>query len=503
MRPSFSAKRLQAEKAARSLTEFVKAAWSFVEPAPLRWNWHLDTICSHLEAVSRGQIRRLLINIPPRCGKSTLVSVLWPAWEWIERPEGKWLCASHAESLSIRDNRRSRQLIESAWYQANWGDRFQFLSDQNAKQRIENDRGGQRIALGVAGAATGEGGDRLLIDDPHNIESIESELVRTAVLDWYDTVWSTRANDPKTSAFVTIMQRSHQQDLSGHLLAQGNWEHLKIPMEYEPTEHVTSIGWHDPRTVEGESMWPERFDAEWCAEKKLLPYVWAGQFQQRPSPAGGGLFKSSWWRFWRELPVMERYVISVDPSFRKGANNDPVAIGVWGLRGPDRYMVSQTLRRMSFSESIAALKAICRDYPGAMVLIEGKANGDAIIDSLAEQIGGVVAFEPKGSKEERAASVSPLVEAGNVYLPLPELHPWVRTFIQECSDFPNGYHDDQVDQMTQCLIKTSREPAKWIKKEWLDACAVAGEPIKPEPQPEEWRDRVMEWHTRVKGSGNE
>jgi predicted phage terminase large subunit-like protein len=431
----------------------------------------MDAICEHLEAISIGQIARLLINVPPRCAKSILVSIMWPAWEMIKRPSGKWLFASHAESLAVRDNVRWRRLIESAWYQENWP-QVEFAGDQNAKQRMETTAGGQRIALGVQGAATGEGGDRLVIDDPHNIESIESETVRTAVLDWYDTVWSTRANDPATTGHVCIMQRSHQQDLSGHLLADGGWEHLKIPMEHEITGHVTAIGWRDPRTVEGELMWPARFGEEFVAEKKRRPYVWAGQYQQRPSPAGGGLFKKEWWRFWRELPEMERHIISVDPSFRKKAKNDPVAIQVWGVCKADRYLITQLLKRMNFPETIAALQSITRDYPeNSMKLIEGKANGDAIIDSLSQQIPGVVAFEPKGSKEERAASISPLVESGHVYLPSPDLHPWVIAFMAECADFPNGYHDDQVDAMSQFLIKTSRGLANY---NWFTAEELTG-----------------------------
>lgn len=301
-----------------------------------------------------------------------------------------------------------------------------------------------------------------MIDDPHNIESIDSELMRTAVLDWYDTVWSTRANDPATTGQVCIMQRYNQQDLSGHLLADGTWEHLKIPMEYEPTEHITAIGWRDPRNAEGDLMWPDRFDEEFVREKKRRPYVWAGQYQQRPSPAGGGLFKKEWWRFWRELPEMDWFCISVDPSFRKSVKNDPVAIQVWGIRQSERYLVRQLLKRMNFPETCEALKTIAGDYPDSTLkLIEGKASGDAIVDSLTQLIPGIVPFEPKGSKEERAASISPLVESGHVYLPLPELHPWVNAFIAECSDFPNGYHDDQVDAMSQCLIKTSRGLANY------------------------------------------
>jgi hypothetical protein len=170
--------RLRAERARRSLKAFIESAWPLVESAPFVPGWHIDAIAEHLEAVTRSQIRNLLITIPPRHTKSTIVSVMWPSWEWIDAPERRWLFASYAESLAIRDNVRSRRLIQSPWYQNNWGDRFQFAGDQNEKRKMETDHGGHRIAVGTGGSATGEGGDRLIIDDPHNVAEIESALVR-------------------------------------------------------------------------------------------------------------------------------------------------------------------------------------------------------------------------------------------------------------------------------------------------------------------------------------
>src|SRR5579864_4054381 len=261
--------KVERELATRSLREFVRQAWHVVEPSTIFVpGWHIDAIIEHLEAVSAGRIRSLLINVPPRHMKSLLVSVFWPAWEWIRWPERRWLFASYAESLAIRDNLRSRRLIQSAWYQGNWGDRFQFAGDQNEKHKVETDRGGHRIAVGTGGSATGEGGDRLVIDDPHNIGEIESTLVRKGALDWFDTVWSTRANDPKTTARVIIMQRSHSDDLSGHVLEQGGYEHLSIPAEYEGDSRKTAVGWSDPRREEGELLWPERFGPAEIAEAK-------------------------------------------------------------------------------------------------------------------------------------------------------------------------------------------------------------------------------------------
>jgi hypothetical protein len=222
------------EMATRSLGEFVRQAWPIVEPStPFVPGFHIDAIVEHLEAVTRGQIRNLLINVPPRHMKSLLVSVFWPAWEWIRWPERRWLFSSYAASLSIRDSLKCRRLIESPWYQARWGDRFALTSDQNTKTRFDNSRSGYRIATSVGGTATGEGGDRIVCDDPHNVGEVASDSVRKGALEWWDVVMSTRVNDPKTSAMVIVMQRCHQRDLSGHLLEKGNFEHLCLPAEYE------------------------------------------------------------------------------------------------------------------------------------------------------------------------------------------------------------------------------------------------------------------------------
>jgi hypothetical protein len=188
--------------------------------------------------------------------KSLLVSVLWPAWEWINHPALRWSFASYGGQLSIRDSVKCRRLIESPLYQAFWGDRYSLTSDQNTKGRFDNDKSGYRIATSVAGAATGEGGDRIICDDPNNVNEVESDGVRKGANDWYDVVMSTRVNDPKTTGKVVVMQRCHERDLSGHLLEQGGWEHLRLPAEYEGSKHVTGIGWSDPRKEHGELLWP-------------------------------------------------------------------------------------------------------------------------------------------------------------------------------------------------------------------------------------------------------
>src|SRR6266853_1026359 len=372
-RPSLLAE-IDSEFATRRLGEFVRQAWAVVEPStPFVFGWHIDAIIEHLEAVTRGEIRNLLINVPPRHMKSLLVSVFWPAWEWIAHPERRWLYSSYAASLSIRDSVKFRRLIESPWYQSRWGDRFDLTSDQNTKVRVDNSRSGYRIATSVGGSATGEGGDRIICDDPHNVQEVESDSVRKGTRDWFDIVISSRVNDPKTTAMVVVMQRCHQQDLSGHLLEQGGWEHLCLPAEYEGPSRATLIGFIDPRTQPGELLWPERFGPKEIVNLKISlgSYAAAGQLQQRPSPAGGGIFKRHWWRFWQmpganlppvivqlpdgtqvsiaaiEIPRrVDEQIQSWDCAFKNLETSDYVVGQLWGRVGSVFLLGDQVRDRM-------------------------------------------------------------------------------------------------------------------------------------------------------------
>lgn len=216
-----------------------------------------------------GQIRNLLINVPPRHMKSLLVCVFWPAWEWTRWPERRFLYSSYAANVSVRDSVKCRRLVESPWYQRFWGHVFSLRGDQNAKTRFENNKSGYRLATSVGGAVTGEGGDRIICDDPHKVDEAESDTIRQAAIDWWDVAMSTRLHDPRSSAKVIVMQRCHQRDLSGHLMEQGVWEHLCLPAEYKGSRPATSIGFSDPRTEPGDLLWPERFGEKEIADLKV------------------------------------------------------------------------------------------------------------------------------------------------------------------------------------------------------------------------------------------
>jgi hypothetical protein len=285
-----------------SLAEFIRQAWHIVEPgAPYIHNWHVDLIAESLEAITEGvelddgtPYNRLLINVPPGMMKSLLTNVFWPAWEWGPRnmPHLRYLCASHSMDLAIRDSTKMRRLIESEWYQARWGDRVQITKDQNQKTKFELTSTGFRQAV-AAGSITGARGDRVIIDDPHSVEGANSDQQRASTIEWFLEAVPTRLNKPMESAIVVIMQRLHEEDVSGVIIDKDlGYDHIMLPMRYEPGRSFpTMLGLEDPRTEEGELIFPDRFpevvvDRD---ENAMGPYAVAGQFQQSPEPRGGGV----------------------------------------------------------------------------------------------------------------------------------------------------------------------------------------------------------------------
>jgi predicted phage terminase large subunit-like protein len=306
---------------------------------------------------------------------------------------------------------------------------------------------------------------------------------------------STRVNDPKTSAMVVVMQRCHQQDLSGHLLEQGGWEHLCLPAEYEGTTRKTSIGFYDPRKEMGELLWKERYGTPEIEDlkRRLGSYAAAGQLQQRPSPLGGGIFKRHWWRYWQppgaNLPPVivqlpdgtyqsihpvcrptrgVEQIQSWDCAFKDLETSDFVVGQMWGRVGAGYFLGDQVRDRMDCPTTVKAVRKLSERYPGSLAkLIEDKANGSAVIQMLQHEIPGILPVNPEGGKVARATAVSPLIEAGNVYLPHPSIAPWVNDFVEEFAAFPNGAHDDQVDAATQALLRWNmipRQPVVYVSE---------------------------------------
>jgi predicted phage terminase large subunit-like protein len=466
----------EADACQASFRLFVQKAWPVIEPVTrFVAGWHIDAICDGLQAASRGEIDRLLINVPPRHMKSIAVSVLWPAWIWTTTPHTRFLTASYGANLAERDAVRSRDLLRSCWYQERWPE-IELKSDVNRTNRYENTHTGYRIATSVGGEATGEGGDVIIIDDPHKFEEAMNESARARVLDWHDGTLGFRFNDPKNGIEIVVMQRLHERDLCGHLLERGGYTHLCLPARYEPAHPFV---WpHDPRSKEGDLLWPAHIPepALTRIEQTMGSFRAAGQLQQRPAAPEGELLKRAWWQFYPPenlnqdrismLPRFHHIVSSWDTAFEDKTSSDYVVGQVWGIHGPDRYLLYSYRRHANLNATKAAMRTayswVEERWPRAAhtILIEKSANGAEIIAALKRELTGVLAVTVSTDKITRAIAASPPLESGNVYLPghaTPEIPAgyqapdWVANLIEEAATFPNGKHDDQVDAFSQAI----------------------------------------------------
>tara|TARA_R110000751_G_scaffold49027_3_gene109393 strand:+ start:523 stop:1962 length:1440 start_codon:yes stop_codon:yes gene_type:complete len=449
----------------RSLKEFTQNCWPTIEPGrDFHDNWHIDAISEHLQAVVEGDIKRLIINVPPRHMKSISVAVALPAWTWTVQPEKRFLFASYAASLSVRDSVKCRRLITSPWYQEHFGGGYNLTGDQNQKQRFENDKTGQRIATSVDGALTGEGGDIIVIDDPHNVREAESSIVREGVLDWWDQAMQTRLNDPKTGAFIIIMQRVHEKDLTGHILANehSDWDHLCLPARYEighPTPTQSRLYFTDPRTQEGELLWPNRVDENTLTklEKSLGTYASAGQLQQRPMPKGGGILRAEWWVPWEgdDLPDIEYVLQSWDTAFSTKEKSSYSARTTWGVFRKagqvNAIVLDMWYDRVTYPELRKIAQESYYEYEPDAVLIEKKASGQSLLQDLRMAGIPVLEYSPDRDKEARAHASSALLEDGRIWFPSNKK--WAKNLIDICAAFPAGDNDDIVDTCTQAWLR--------------------------------------------------
>jgi predicted phage terminase large subunit-like protein len=443
-----------------SFAYFVRRAWRQIIPDPIIWNWHLDAVCDHLEAVASGDINRLLINVPPGSSKSTLAGIMFPAWLWgpCGRPQARYIGAAHEQGLAVRDNRMTRELVTSAWYQRLWP--LGIKSDQNEKLYFENAQRGFRQACAVA-SMTGRRGDVIVWDDPLSPEKAHSAAHReTATRILTETV-PTRLTDPARSAVVVIMQRLHEADPSGYILANDlGYDHLCIPMEYDPGRNVaTSIGWADPRSEPGELLDPVRFPAEVIERDKrhMGSYAWAGQMQQRPSPAGGGVFKADWWRFADAAPAVAWRSIYVDTAQKTAEANDYTVFQCWGKTSTGQaVLLDMTRGKWEAPELLEVGRAFWRKHKvpagqGALraVNVEDKVSGTGLIQTLRREGVPVVPVQRTRDKLTRAYDAAPFIESGNVIL-LRDV-PHLSDMLAEASAFPKGAHDDTLDPMLDAV----------------------------------------------------
>lgn len=446
-----SDRELETALAANSLQFFLEweseGEW---RPAP-----HLELLCSKLEAVERGEIKRLMVFMPPRHGKSEVVSKKFPAWFLGRNPSKEIIISSYSADLAYDFSRIARNTLRDCGPEL-WGVNLAQDSAAVSRWGIDGYRGGL-MAAGVGGPITGRGAHIAIVDDPlKNSEDASSKTIRDKIYDWYRSTLRTRL--APGGAIVLVMTRWHEDDLAGRLLAKGEdqWEVISLAALAESG---------DPLGRElGEPLWPWRFSKQELEEIRvdLGSQLWAALYQQRPAPVEGDMLKRHWWRYYDTPPQQfEQVIQSWDMTFKDAATSDFVVGQVWGRIGADKYLLDQVRERLDFPATVQAVRNLTNKWPqSSAILIEDKANGPAVIATLRREIAGIIAVNPMGGKEARAAAVSPQIEAGNVYLPNPMRVDWVQDFVEECAAFPNGAHDDQVDAMTQALARLSMRPTR-------------------------------------------
>lgn len=453
---------LKCELARKSMKGFVR----FTMPEYLM-GWVHEEICAELdaflEAAAARRSPRLMLCMPPRHGKSELASRRFPAYVFGRYPDMSIIGTSYSADLSSRLNRDVQRIIEQPEYVEIFPRTT--LSAKNIRTvasgnwlrnsdlfEIVGHKGSYRSA-GVGGGITGMGGDILIIDDPFKDRAeSDSPTIRRKVWDWYTSTLYTRL--APGGGILVINTRWHMDDLSGRLLEAertGEGDHWRVV-------NFPAIAEHDePCRKRGEALHPERYPLErlLAIKKALGTRDWEALYQQRPAPDGGAIFKAEWLRFWfpRDLPEkFDQLLISWDMTFKDGDDSDYVVGQVWGRKGADRYLLDQTRARMGFTDTLAAFRALADRWPGATrKLVEDKANGPAVIDSLKRHVPGIIPVSPDGSKTARAHAVTTFFEAGNVHIPRPDHCPWATEYIAELTQFPAAAHDDQVDATTQAL----------------------------------------------------
>ena len=457
------------QRLSEDLGTFFREAWKVLEPGrPLTWSWHYDLIAEYLWMVREGKFKAafnnaigLITNVSPRSSKSSFLSVCFPAWVWSKYPTWRFLCASYSGELSIEHSVKRRDLIQSDWYQELWGDRFKLKSDQNVKHHFDNDQTGSMTATSVGGAAIGRGGDCLLLDDPISASQALSDTERKTANEWIDHTFRSRINDPASGVILMIMQRLHEMDPTGFVLAQepDRWVHLSLALEAEDREV-----WRFPvsgREVvrnPGDVLMPERFSPDTVAGLKQRRIVFATQHQQRPVPLEGNMIRRADARWYggvaadgaldEPLPAkFDLVTISVDAAFKDLATSDFVAVSAIGVKGPRRYVLNVVNKHMDLDATEAEILRQRSEYGASAVLVEDKANGSAIIKHLKGKIPGVIAINPEGGKVGRMFAMSPEWQAGNWYLD--RTATWSDMALDQLMKFPNAAHDDICDSLSQ------------------------------------------------------
>lgn len=519
-----------------SLMAFVRTAWPILDPGtPMVEGLPMYAICDHLEAAANGNIKRLLITVPPGFSKSTITNVALPAWLWIKRPHLRFISASYSERLTFRDNDRARSVILSDWYQRNWGHVFRIghaatlqLRPANRADHFANDKTGWKLGTSVGADLLGWRGDFIILDDP-NSPKVESDVVRESVNRWFTEVVPTRFNDMDKGVLIVIQQRLHMEDVAGKALASEwvDWTHLNIPMEFVPRAYVNGyragseivetffdddvrdceeIFWQDWRQVDGELAWPSRFSLDTVTKLKgvLGPTMASAQLQQEPVPRGGAIIKVDFWQTWPDaepFPPLEYIIASLDSAYTEEKHNDPSAMTIWGLNHDDHYnprifLLYAWQEWLELHDLVEKIIDMCTKddrqvkpprFPIDRLLIENEASGKSVHQEIEREFRqrtpfGIDLINPKdygGDKVARLYSVEHVFAAKLIYA---HDRTWSQEVIKQCASVPYVTRDDLADTVSMA-VQWFRQHGYAPLKEEAHAQWIADRSYRPRLKP--------------------
>lgn len=447
----------------RDLSGFTQKVFATLEPGtPYAPNWHLDHLAWQLTRVMRGEIRRLIINVPPRSGKSITVSVALPLFVLGHDPKRRIICVSHTEDLARKFSVDRRTVAQSLWYHRLFPD-MGIAGPRPRDLELRTTQFGSCFAAGVGGAVLGRGADLIVVDDPIKALDALSRAERRRVTEFYDNTLLTRLNDKRTGAVVIVMQRLHEDDLVGHVLARDDWEMVSLPaIATENSVHRLSDDADDVHSRRlGDVLHPEREPLTVLEQVRRAQgsLTFQAQYQQAPLPPGGNVIRREWLRFYDSEPErFERILVSWDTASTLGEASDWSVGTVWGSIGLDFYLLDVWRDRVEAPELRRAIVSLSEHWEADATVVEDTELARALVQDLRRTgTARPLLQRPIFDKEARLLAQAARFESGQVHLPSEA--PWLADYMHELLAFPNGRHDDQVDATSQALHwLTARTP---------------------------------------------
>ncbi len=465
---------IEAEICRRSFYEFSLEAFKVLHNgSPMDENWHIEYLCDVVQKEVEGVLNReirdkhLLINVPPRSLKSELINVYLSVWLWVRDDSKKFISTSYASRLSTKHSKNSRRILESEWFREHYPD-IQITQGENTQTEYTTPSGGNRYSTSTGGAVTGTGADIIVIDDPQDPTQSRSEVKREAATDYFKETLSSRLNEPEEGLFIVIMQRLHENDLTGMLLDEepDKWIHICLPAE--DSDNVKPIELR-ANYIDG-LLFPKRLSHKVLDtfKTRLGTYGYSGQMGQLPSPQDGGILKGKWFNIVDNVLDADYKIVNLnelnwdfffDTAYTKKQSNDPSALLACAFYNNNLYIRSVATVHMEFPELVKEIPSFCyaNGYnTSSMAYVEPKASGKSIVQQLktSTSLNIIEGKIPDTDKISRVNGASPFIESGRCYLLSGD---WNKSFLDECNSFPNGSHDDQVDVLTMAIDELAQD----------------------------------------------